>query len=380
MIHARYAIVGLAERSGTDRSNDRGMDPVNDGTRVLGNRYEVGELLGRGGMAEVHLGRDTRLGRVVAIKLLRTDLARDPTFQARFRREAQSAAGLNHPAIVAVYDTGEETRHRRRGGTVVALPYIVMEYVEGRTLREMLQRRQHPATHGVALEVTPGCSRRPGLQPPGRHRAPRHQAGQRHADPGRRRQGDGLRHRPGAGRRVVHDDPDPGRDRHRAVPVAGAGPRRDRSTPAATSTPPGACCSSWSPAGRRSSATRRSRWPTSTSGRCRSRRARSTPAVPGTSTGSIAARPRQGPGERYQTAAEFRSDVENARLDAGQLPRCHHGRPPAAAHGGHRVPAGPAGPSRRHRRAAADARRTTTSASERPAHGGPPPSATATAG
>src|ERR1044071_3401112 len=112
------------------------MDLVNDNPRVLGNRYEVGELLGRGGMAEVHLGRDTRLGRTVAIKLLRTDLARDPTFQARFRREAQSAASLNHPAIVSVYDTGEETM-TELGGGVVSLPYIVMEYIEGRTLRDI---------------------------------------------------------------------------------------------------------------------------------------------------------------------------------------------------------------------------------------------------
>src|ERR671938_2097457 len=107
------------------------MDLVNESPRVLGNRYEVGDLLGRGGMAEVHLGRDTRLGRTVAIKLLRTDLARDPTFQARFRREAQSAAALNHPAIVAVYDTGED----QHDGAVT--PYIVMEYVEGRTLRQV---------------------------------------------------------------------------------------------------------------------------------------------------------------------------------------------------------------------------------------------------
>ena len=70
--------------------------------RVLGGRYEVGELIGRGGMAEVHLGHDLRLGRSVAIKILRNELARDPSFLARFRREAQAAAGLNHPAIVAV--------------------------------------------------------------------------------------------------------------------------------------------------------------------------------------------------------------------------------------------------------------------------------------
>lgn len=75
---------------------------------MLGGRYELQGLLGRGGMAEVRRAYDTRLGRPVAIKQLRTDLASDPMFQARFRREAQSAAGLNHPNIVAVYDTGEE--------------------------------------------------------------------------------------------------------------------------------------------------------------------------------------------------------------------------------------------------------------------------------
>jgi serine/threonine-protein kinase len=101
--------------------------------RLLGGRYQVGELLGYGGMAEVHRGRDLRLGRDVAIKMLRTDLARDDTFQLRFRREAQNAASLNHPAIVAVYDTGEE-----RGSSGESLPYIVMEYVNGRTLKEIL--------------------------------------------------------------------------------------------------------------------------------------------------------------------------------------------------------------------------------------------------
>jgi eukaryotic-like serine/threonine-protein kinase len=101
--------------------------------RLLGGRYQVGELLGYGGMAEVHRGRDLRLGRDVAIKMLRTDLARDDTFQLRFRREAQNAASLNHPAIVAVYDTGEE-----RGSAGESLPYIVMEFVNGRTLKEVL--------------------------------------------------------------------------------------------------------------------------------------------------------------------------------------------------------------------------------------------------
>ncbi|WP_040338899.1 Stk1 family PASTA domain-containing Ser/Thr kinase [Candidatus Blastococcus massiliensis] len=101
--------------------------------QVLGERYEIGGVLGRGGMAEVHHGRDLRLGREVAVKVLRSDLARDPSFQVRFRREAQAAASLNHPAIVAVYDTGEDR-------TVLgATPYIVMEYVEGETLRDVLR-------------------------------------------------------------------------------------------------------------------------------------------------------------------------------------------------------------------------------------------------
>jgi serine/threonine protein kinase/beta-lactam-binding protein with PASTA domain len=116
--------------------------------RLLGGRYQVGELLGYGGMAEVHRGRDLRLGRDVAIKMLRTDLARDATFQMRFRREAQNAAALNHPAIVAVYDTGEET-----APTGETLPYIVMEFVNGRTLKEVLgaEGRLMPRR---ALEIT----------------------------------------------------------------------------------------------------------------------------------------------------------------------------------------------------------------------------------
>ncbi|CAL9514424.1 Serine_threonine-protein kinase PknB [Streptomyces sp. enrichment culture] len=100
--------------------------------RRLGGRYELGPVLGRGGMAEVYHAHDTRLGRQVAVKTLRADMARDPSFQARFRREAQSAASLNHPAIVAVYDTGEDYIDG------VSIPYIVMEYVDGSTLRELL--------------------------------------------------------------------------------------------------------------------------------------------------------------------------------------------------------------------------------------------------
>ena len=103
----------------------------------LAGRYEVRSLIGRGGMAEVHLGFDTRLSRVVAIKMLRRDLAQDSIFQARFRREAQSAASLNHPNIVAVYDTGEEIIEDATGRSI-AVPYIVMEYVEGHTVKDLI--------------------------------------------------------------------------------------------------------------------------------------------------------------------------------------------------------------------------------------------------
>jgi serine/threonine-protein kinase len=97
-------------------------------------------------MAEVYRARDVRLDRDVAIKLLRSDLARDPSFQARFRREAQSAAALNHPMVVAVYDTGSDDKHDP------PLPYIVMEYVEGRTLREVLMHEGR-LTQRRAIEI-----------------------------------------------------------------------------------------------------------------------------------------------------------------------------------------------------------------------------------
>ena len=120
--------------------------------RLLGGRYELDGIVGRGGMAEVFRARDIRLDRIVAVKTLREDLARDATFQARFRREAQSAASLNHPSIVAVYDTGEDMSEPAH------VPYIVMEYVDGRTLRELLRddRRLLPER---ALEITDGVLR-----------------------------------------------------------------------------------------------------------------------------------------------------------------------------------------------------------------------------
>ncbi|EWS79952.1 Stk1 family PASTA domain-containing Ser/Thr kinase [Brachybacterium phenoliresistens] len=119
---------------------------------VLSGRYRVGRLLGHGGMAEVYLAEDTRLHRTVAVKILRSDLARDATFQERFRREAQSAGGLNHPSIVSVYDTGEDTS-RDAAGNEIGVPYIVMEYVEGHTLREYIDP-ENPMDAAQAVRIT----------------------------------------------------------------------------------------------------------------------------------------------------------------------------------------------------------------------------------
>lgn len=112
----------------------------------LSDRYELGEILGFGGMSEVHLARDLRLHRDVAVKVLRADLARDPSFYLRFRREAQNAAALNHPAIVAVYDTGEADT------AAGPLPYIVMEYVDGITLRDIVHN-DGPIPPRKAIEI-----------------------------------------------------------------------------------------------------------------------------------------------------------------------------------------------------------------------------------
>ena len=119
---------------------------------LLVGRYELDGVVGRGGMAEVFRARDLRLDRMVAVKTLREDLARDVTSRARFRREAQSAASLNHPSIVAVYDTGEDASGPSH------LPYVVMEYVDGRTLRDLLRddRRLLPKR---ALKITDGVLR-----------------------------------------------------------------------------------------------------------------------------------------------------------------------------------------------------------------------------
>ncbi|MFD4600722.1 PASTA domain-containing protein [Streptomyces sp. NPDC058464] len=124
---------------------------------LVGGRYELRLLLGSGGMAEVHLAHDLRLYRDVALKTLRAELAHDPGFQARFRKEAQSTASLNHPAIVAVYDTGED--RYLPYGTGLALPYLVMEYVDGMTLRDALYSAGTHLTVAHALQATAGVLR-----------------------------------------------------------------------------------------------------------------------------------------------------------------------------------------------------------------------------
>jgi len=113
-------------------------------TKLADGRYTVGQMIGTGGMADVYLGLDTRLDREVAIKVLRRDLAKDPAFVARFRKEALAAGGLNHPGIVAVYDSGEENNS----------PFIVMELVSGQTLRQKLQAEQIPLS--ASLEIIKG--------------------------------------------------------------------------------------------------------------------------------------------------------------------------------------------------------------------------------
>jgi len=110
---------------------------VTEGTRLLAGRYQIGALLGHGGMADVHVGTDTRLGRKVAVKLLRPSLANDPKFRLLFREEAQKAARMAHPTIVRVFDAGEETV-RDAHGFETQLPFIVMEYVDGRMLKDII--------------------------------------------------------------------------------------------------------------------------------------------------------------------------------------------------------------------------------------------------
>src|SRR6516164_4634748 len=111
--------------------------------QVFSSRYEIERELAHGGMAEVYLARDQLLNRPVALKVLFPEYAREPSFVERFRREAQAAANLNHPNIVAIYDGGHES------GTY----FIVMEYVQGRSLRDLM-RAEGPLDGHQAAEIT----------------------------------------------------------------------------------------------------------------------------------------------------------------------------------------------------------------------------------
>ena len=123
--------------------------PMNDSARILAGRYELGQLIGRGGMAEVYSGVDTRLGRTIAIKLLKADLAADSSFEARFRQEAQASARMAHPTIVRVYDAGDEVTVDING-VERHLPYIVMELVRGEVLRDILRQRKLTQQEAIA--------------------------------------------------------------------------------------------------------------------------------------------------------------------------------------------------------------------------------------
>ncbi|MFF4390545.1 protein kinase [Streptomyces sp. NPDC001552] len=137
------------EPDGNGAGMTDGPEQWGAGGLVGDGRYRMTHRLGRGGMAEVFAAEDVRLGRTVAVKLLRADLAEDPVSKARFTREAQSVAGLNHHAVVAVYDSGED----RVGPNTV--PYIVMELVEGRTIRDLLLSAEAPGPE-QALIITSG--------------------------------------------------------------------------------------------------------------------------------------------------------------------------------------------------------------------------------
>jgi serine/threonine-protein kinase len=114
---------------------------LTENQRIIAGRYSLGNLIGRGGMADVYEGVDNRLGRTVAIKMLKSDLANDPAFEARFRQEAQASARMAHPTIVRVYDAGEET-NTDANGNQRKYPFIVMEFVKGKLLRELLHERR----------------------------------------------------------------------------------------------------------------------------------------------------------------------------------------------------------------------------------------------
>jgi eukaryotic-like serine/threonine-protein kinase len=127
-----------------------GIKGLSDNERVLAGRYQVGEIIGRGGMADVFEGVDLRLGRKIAIKLLKSDLANDENFESRFAQEAQASAKMAHPTIVRIYDAGEEISTDSNGNQRKT-PFIVMEYVKGKLLRDLMHDRKLTTAEAVGF-------------------------------------------------------------------------------------------------------------------------------------------------------------------------------------------------------------------------------------
>ena len=264
-------------------------------TRVFANRYELGEAIGHGGMADVYLAHDRLLDRRVAVKVLLPQFATDPTNVERFRREAQAAAGLNHPHIVAVYDWGEEDD----------TSFIVMEYVPGQTLREILQAygRLGPTDAArIAAEIADALSF-----------AHAHGVVHRDVKPGNvliTPQGQvkvtdfGI-----AARRRASRSPRPARCS--APPPTSRPSRRraSRSTVAPTCTRSASCSTRCSPASRRSPRAARCRSRTSTCARRRRRRRRSCPTSRARWTASCSPRWRRTSTQRYPSAQDLRADL-----------------------------------------------------------------------
>ena len=164
--------------------------------KLLDNRYEILEIIGTGGMARVYKARCHRLNRLVAIKILREDLAQDAEFRRRFHDESQAVAMLSHPNIVAVYDVSRSSD----------LEYIVMELIDGITLKQYMQKKGNKLNWREALHFITQIGQGIGARPQPGHHPPGHQAPQHHGAAGRQREGGRLRDRTGGFRRAQHPD------------------------------------------------------------------------------------------------------------------------------------------------------------------------------